>query len=87
MYSVKPLHTVPLYKVAEPNFDFDKDWEERQELEKKKAKDKNIKPVFSKYAAIDTERRIQQFNDEVDQRYRDHLKSMKKEERKKYYNK
>jgi len=87
MYSVKPLHTVPLYKVSDPNFDFDKDWEERQELEKKKAKDKNIKPVFSKYAAIDTERRIQQFNDEVDQRYRDHLKAMKKEERKKYYNK
>lgn len=43
----------PFFFVKEKNFDFEKDWNDRQELKAKIAKDKNVKPVFKSFEGVD----------------------------------
>ena len=71
----------PLWYVKDENFDFDKDWEERQKVYEKKANDPNIKDkqVFVEYGCIDKERRIKQFNDEIELDYRKYIAQKIKE--------
>lgn len=78
-YFTKQPSVRPMWKVADKNFDFDKDWEERQKLYKKMSKDKNVKPVFTEYEAIDHERQIKQWNDELTLDYEKYLEQRRKE--------
>ena len=58
----------PIFFNTEENFDWDKDWNDRMELQERKAKDKNIKhPII--YYGIDEKRAENYFNDLVEYEY------------------
>ena len=89
-YSNKPLSKPALFINKEDNFDWEKDWEERQKLAEAKANAKDIKPAFDRFDLIDTKRREKQWTEERDQSYRDWKKSVIKKKQKeldKIYNK
>jgi hypothetical protein len=78
MYKTEYTTSRPMWKISEEGFDFNKDWEDRQKLYQEQ-KEHKAKPVFSEYGIIDTKRRKQQYNDELDLDYRKFLENRKKE--------
>jgi DNA-directed RNA polymerase beta subunit len=78
MYKTEYTTSRPMWKISEDGFDFNKDWEDRQKLYQEQ-KEHKAKPVFSEYGIIDTKRRKQQYNDELDLDYRKFLENRKKE--------
>ena len=61
--SQKPFVRSPIFFNKEKNFDWDKDWEERQKLEERKKKDKNIiHPIV--YYGQDTRRLEARYKEE-----------------------
>ena len=78
LYKTEYTTQRPFWIVKDENFDFDKDWNDRQKLYKKMDKHK-ARPVFSEYGMIDVERRKQQFNDELELDYRKFLENRKRE--------
>ena len=63
--SQKPFVRSPIFFNKEKNFDWDKDWEERQKLEERKKKDKNIiHPIV--YYGQDTRRLEARYKEEKD---------------------
>ena len=78
LYTTEYTKSRPFWIVKDENFDFDKDWKDRQKLYAKMEKHK-ARPVFSEYGLIDVERRKQQFNDELELDYRKFLEERKKE--------
>ena len=62
-FTKDPTPVKPFWFVKEKNFDFEKDYKERQKIYKKQEKKPGI-PVFESFEGIDRERRIQQYNDE-----------------------
>lgn len=51
----------PFYFVKEKDFDFEKDWEERQALKEKIANDKNVKHAFKAYDGIDRKKHLERY--------------------------
>jgi hypothetical protein len=78
LYKTEYTTSKPLWVVKDDNFDFDKDWDERQKMYAKMEKHK-ARPVFSEYGIVDVERRKKQFNDELDLDYRKFLEERKRE--------
>jgi hypothetical protein len=78
LYTTEYTKSRPFWIVKDENFDFDKDWKNRQKLYAKMENHK-ARPVFSEYGIIDVERRKQQFNDELELDYRKFLEKRKKE--------
>ena len=83
LYFEKPRAIQPLWFVKDKDFDFEKDFQERQAVYKKMAKDKKVKPVFTEFDAIDVERRKKQWEDELTLDYQKFLEKREKEAYKK----
>lgn len=74
MYFVEPKITQPMWIVKDKNFDFEKDYEEREKLQEKKNNATDVKKVFSSIGIIDVERRKQQWSDNLKVQYERYLK-------------
>lgn len=89
MYMTRPFARRPMWYVKDKNFDFDKDWDQRQKmyekLEKDRAKNK-VKPVFKEYGMIDRERRKKQWENELTLTYEEFLKKRTEELKKEQKN-
>lgn len=83
MYFEKQPTVQPMWIVKDKNFDFEKDFEERQKLYEKIENDPKAVCPISEFGAVDVQRRIQQFNDEVKLDYERFIKERIKEEKNK----
>ena len=54
----------PFYFVKEEGFDFEKDWNDRQALKAKIAKDKKVKPAFKSFEGVDRKLHLQKYYEE-----------------------
>ena len=78
----KPNVKQPVWIVKDKNFDFEKDYQERQKIYEKQNNDNNAIPVLTSIGAIDVERRKKQWNDELTLDYERFLAEKEKEIRK-----
>lgn len=54
----------PFFFIKEKDFDFEKDWNDRQELKAKIAKDKKVKPVFKSFEGVDRKLHLEKYKAE-----------------------
>ena len=54
----------PFFFVKEKNFDGEKDWNDRQALKEKIAKDKNVKHAFKSFEGVDRKFHLDKYNQE-----------------------
>jgi DNA-directed RNA polymerase beta subunit len=78
MYKTTYDTITPFWTVKDKNFDFDKDYEERQKLYEEKKKNPGT-PVFSRYDIIDPEKRLAQYQEDMDLEYNEFIEKRKKE--------
>ena len=84
VYFEKCPVTKPFWVVKDKNFDFDKDFEERQKIYAKMKENPGI-PAIVEYGAIDLERRKKQWEDELTLDYEQFLAKREKELRNQRY--